>query len=650
MAGAFENQKTGVRILFGVVIAIIAMSMLLYLVPQGPSGVESSGDAVAKVGNESVTLADVNQQLNEIRQRNPIPKQLEGLYARQILNQLVFQKEVEYEAKRQGVTVSDKEVADRIRQYLPTAYNGDTPVAMSDYTAQVQQRFQMTVPVFEALVRSSLVEEKFRKLITDGISVGPAEISQEFRALNEKVKLDYALIKPEDLAAKVTPDEAEIKAYFDQNKAKYQVPEKRVVRYALLDLMQLRQNVPVTDKELEAIYQQNIKQYEVPNRVHAEHILLLTPKGKTDAEVEEIKKKAEDILAQAKKKGANFEALATKYSEDPGSKTKGGDLGWLVQGQTVPEFEKALFSLGKGETSDLVRTQYGFHIIKVLDKESAHTQPFEEVKNSIRTPFMLNKADKLADSQADQISSDIRQSNKISLDDIAQKYHLTTAETRLVSPGEPVLELGNSPEVKDQIFRLRQGELSLPVRTDRGYVVLSLKQVVPSHQGTLEEVRDRIVADLKQQKAIQMAQSKAAELEKRVKAGEKFDAVAKALGLEAKTSDSFARSGNVPGVGSGKQFAAAFSMSPGQVALPISMGPNWVVYQVVEKTEPNPADLDKQKKTITDTLLQTKRSVAFDAFRTALEARMKKSGELKMYPEKMRGFGDLGSPVEAPIS
>lgn len=648
MAGAFENQKTGVRILFGVVIAIIAMSMLLYLVPQGPAGgVESSGDVVAKVGSESVTMADVNQQMNEIRQRNPIPKQLEGLYARQILNQLIFQKEVEYEAKRLAVTVSDKERADRIRQYLPTAYNGDSFVGMDAYASQVRQRFQMSVPVFEELVRSSLVEEKFRKLITDGISVGPAEIAQEFKSQNEKVKLDYALIKPEDLAGKITPDEAEVKASYDQNKSKYQVPEKRVVRYALLDLMQLRQNAPVTDDELKVIYQQNIQQYQVPNRVHAEHILLMTV-GKTDAEVDEIKKKAADILAQTQKKGANFEELAKKYSEDPGSKAKGGDLGWLVQGQTVPEFEKAAFGLGKGETSGLVRTQYGFHIIKVLDKETAHTQPFEEVKNAIRTPYMLSKADKMADAQADQISADIRQSNKLSLDDIAQKYHLTISETRPVSATEPVLELGNSPEVKDQIFHLRQGELGLPARTDRGYVVLSLKQIVPAHQGTLEEVHDKIVADLKQQKSIQMAQSKAAELQKRVKGGEKFEAAAKALGLESKTSDPIARNGSIPGVGSGKQLSAAFSMSSGQVAAPISLGANWVVYQVAEKTEANPADLEKQKKTIADSLLQTKRSVAFDAFRTSLEARMKKDGELKLNQDKMRAFGELGSPLGLP--
>jgi peptidyl-prolyl cis-trans isomerase D len=642
MAGAFENQKTGVRILFGVIIGILALSMLLYLVPQGTTTAETSTDVVATIGDQTVTLAEVHQQLNEIRQRNQIPTQLEGLYARQILNQLVFQKEIEYEAKRLGITVSDKERADRIRQYVPSAFNGDTFVGMDTYQREVQQRFQLTVPVFEDLVKSGLVEEKFRKLITDGISVSPAEIQEEFRIENEKVKLDYVSIKPEDLASKIILDNDQITAYYNQNKSKYVIPEKRVVRYALVDLMQIRQSTPVTDDELKAIYQQNIQQYQVPNRVHAEHILFMTV-GKTDAEVAEIKGKAEDVLAQAKK-GANFEELAKKYSEDPGSKTKNGDLGWLVQGQTVPEFEKAAFSMSKGEVSDLVKTQYGFHIIKVLDKETAHTKTFDEVKDSIRAPYLLQKADQTAGAFADKLSADIRQSNKLTLDEIASKYHLPVSETRPLSSTDPALELGNSKEVRDEITALRPGELSLPVHTDRGYVVLQLKEVLPAHPGTLDEVRDKVLTDLKNQKAEELAKSKADDLVKRVKAGEKFASAAKALGLDGKTSDEFARNGSIAGVGSGRQLGEAFALKVGEVAPPVSLGENWVVYQVAAKTEANPADFEKQKKTITDNLLQQKRSLAFDAFRTALEERLKAEGKLKLMPEKMRGFGGINFP------
>ena len=173
--------------------------------------------------------------------------------------------------------------------------------------------------------------------------------------------------------------------------------------------------------------------------------------GKTPAEVEEIKAKAEDVLKQAKK-GGKFEDLAKKYSEDPGTKDKGGDLGWITQGQTVPEFEKVAFSLPKGEISDLVKTQYGFHIIKVLDKETAHTKTFDEVKDQIRSPMVLQKADRTASDIADKLSAQIRQSNKMSLDDLAKQYHLTVGETRPVSATDPIIELGNSKEVKDAIF------------------------------------------------------------------------------------------------------------------------------------------------------------------------------------------------------
>jgi peptidyl-prolyl cis-trans isomerase D len=643
MAGSSDNrQQLFSRILLGGVVLVLAGGMLLYLVPSMPgTGDAASTDTVAKIGDESVTTDEVRQQLSEIEQRNQVPKQLESLYAQQILKQLIFQKEIEYESKRLGIHVSDQERAERIRQFLPTAYNGDTFVGMDRYAAEVQGRFQMTVPVFEEQIRQGLLLEKFRKLVTDGISVGPNELQDEFRYRNEKIKLDYALIKPEDLAAKINPDEAEIKAAYEKNKSKYLVPEKRVVRYALADVNQIRQSTQVSDDELKVQYQQDIQQYQVPNRVKVDHILLMTV-GKTPAEVEEIHQKAEDVLKQANKKGANFEELAKKYSEDPGTKDKGGDLGWITQGQTVPEFEKVAFSLPKGSISDLVKTQYGFHIIKVLDKETAHTKTFDEVKDSIRAPLMLAKADRQGADIADKLSTAIRQSNKISIDDLAKQFHLTVGETRPVSATEPILELGNSKEVKDAIFGQRTDELSLPIHTDRGYLILSVRGVLPAHQGTLDEVRDRVVADLKQQKSTDIARQKADDLEKRLKSGEKFDTAAKALGLDPKTSDLFARNGSISGAASGKQLSAAFQMKPGDVGPPLNLGTSWFVYRVDEKREPNPADFDKQKKDLTDQVLQTKRNLAFEAFRSSLEARLKREGKLRIMSEKLKGFGDLG--------
>jgi len=639
MAGA-DKSKLGYRILLGAVVLVLGGSMLLYLVPQSPVSGEVSTDTVARIGDESVSVQDVRQQLNQIEQRNPNMKPLEALYAQQILKQLVFQKEIEYEAKRLGITVSDQERADRIRQYVPTAFNAGAFVGMDRYSAEVQARFQLTVPVFEELIRQGLLEEKFRKLVTDGISVGPAELQDEFRYKNEKVKLDYALSKPEDLEARISPDEAEIHSAYEKNKAKYQVPERRVVRYAVVDVNQIRQSLQISDDLLKQQYMASIQQYQVPNRVHVEHILLMTV-GKTDAEVEEIKKKADDVLKQVKR-GGKFEDLAKKYSEDPGSKDKGGDLGWITQGQTVPEFEKAAFSLSPGQVSDLVKSQYGFHIIKVVEKETAHTKPFQEVKDSLRANFVPTQADKQASAIADQMTTAIRQSPRISLDDLAKQFHLTIGETRPVTASDPLLELANSQEAKDAIFRARPDETSLPVRTDRGYVVLSLKSILPAHQGSLEEVRDRVITDLKRAKSTDLAKSKADELIKRVKAGEKFEAAAHALALEPKTSDLVARDGSIPSAASGKQLGAAFNLKTGDVGAPLSLGQNWLVYRLAEKTEANPSDFDKQKKQLTEGLLQSKRSLAFEAFQKTLDNRLKQEGKLKLMPDKLKSFGTFG--------
>jgi len=646
MAGSSDNrQQLFSRILLGMVVLALSGGMLLYLVPTGPGDTQLSSDTVAKVGNQTITVADIRTQLAQIKQRTQVPPMLEPYYMQQILRQTLMEKEMEYEASRLGIRVSNDEIADRIKQILPAAFNGDTPIAPDQYATLVQTRTQMSVADFEEAIRKGMLQEKFQKLVTDGISAGPTELQEEFLYENQKIKLDYAYIKPEDLQAKITLDDAEIKAGYDKNKAKYQIPEKRIVRYAIVDINQIRQNTQITDKQLMDAYKRDTQQYSVPNRVHVEHILLMTV-GKTDAEVDELKKRAEDILSQVKK-GGKFEDLAKKYSEDPGTKDKGGDLGWIIQGQTVPEFEKAAFSLPKGSISDIIKTQYGFHILKILDKETAHTKPFDEVKESIRTPLLLSEADKAAGNIADKMSQAIRQSNKVSLDDLAQQYHLTVGETRPVAATDPLLELGNSTEVKvsDSIFRLRPGELSLPIHTDRGYLVLSLKQVLAAHQGTLEEVRDKVVADLKQEKASLEAHAKADDLAKRVKAGEKFDAAAKALGLEAKTSDPISRSESISNVASGKQLNAAFQSKVGDVGSPLNLGANWLVYKVVDKVEPNPADFEAQKKKITEQVLQNKRSLAFEAFRTALEERLKKENKLQIMPEKLRGASlpnDLG--------
>jgi peptidyl-prolyl cis-trans isomerase D len=640
MPGLFENKQVLTRILIGIFVGLIAISMLLYLVPQGPGTGASSTDTIATVGSQSISLQEVQQQMAQMSQGRQIPKMMEAFYARQILDRLIFDKEIEYEADRLGIRITNEEMATLIKQILPTAFNGDSPVGVDQYAAQVQQRFQMTIPAFETAIKRELLVEKFRKMVTDGISASPAELRDQFSYQNEKVKLDYALIKPEDLEAKINPDEAELKAYYEKNKSRFQEPERRSVRYALIDANKLKQSAQVSDDDLQKQYKDNIAQYQVPNRVHVEHILLFTRGKTTDAQIAEVQHRAEEVLKEVKK-GGKFEDLAKKYSEDTQTKDKGGDLGWITEGQTVAAFEKAAFSTAKGATSDLVKTEYGFHILKILDKETAHTVPFEQVKPQLMVNAKANKGDEEANKIADNVSKEIRKSNKTSLDDLAREFNLDVAETAAVSPTDPLLYFGNAPAVKDEMFRLQQGQVSMPLKTDRGYVILSLKSVVPPHAGTFDEERLKVLDNVKREKAVQLAKSKADELEKRVKSGEKFDAAAKALGVDGKTSDLFARSGSIGGVGSGKQLAAAFQIKQGEVGPTLNLGTNWLVYRVAEKTEPNPDDFEKQKKDLTQQVLQEKRELAFESFRTALDDRLKKEGKLKIMQDKMKNFGDL---------
>jgi len=630
---ALREKKIGVRILLGVVVGVLGLGMLLYLVPQ-QSGNELTGeDVIAQVGNQTITSADVQTQLNRISRNGQIPASILPLYARQMLDQLVFDRSLELEADRLGFRVTDEEHANFLRKLIPTAYAGDTFIGMDKYTTEVQTRFQMTVPEFEAQVKKELLQQKFQQLVTDGITVTEDEVREEYLRGNEKIKIDYVLIKPDDLQSKIDVSDAELAGYFEKNKARYIVPERRTVDYATLDFTQLRQRAQVSEDEEKIFYQQNVESYKVQDRAHVAHILFKTV-GKTDAEVAEIKKKAEDVLNKAKH-GGKFADLAKQYSEDT-TKDKGGDLDWIVRGQTVPEFEAAAFSLPKGAISDLVKTQYGFHIIEVVDRETARTQTFDEVKAAIQAQLQQQKAEQLGETLSAQIAEEIRRSGRVPIDELAKKFNLVRGEAKLVEANQPLPELGNSPAVLDNVFRLRPGDLSAPLRTDRGYVILTVKDIQPAHAASLAEVRDRVLTDFRREKALELAKTRAEELGKRAKSGENLAAAAKALGFDVKTSEPFSRTGSIPEVGSAKQFSAAFKLPVGQMGEPVSLGTNWVVYRVAQHDPINEEDFQKQKAAIEAQALQAKRQAAYELFRSTLETRLRQEGKLHINADNLK--------------
>ena len=417
------QQKLGVRILLGVIVSLLGVGMLLYLVPgQGSTGDVNGADVVAAVGDQSITIGDVRNQLTRVTQSQQVPAALQPLYVQQILRDLIFQKELELEAKDLGISVSDQERADRIRLVIPTAFVGNAFVGDDAYAQQVSERTGgMGVPEFEQEVGQQLLTEKFQAMVTDGVNVTPAEIEQEFRRRNDKIKVDYLVIKPDELQSKINPTDAELSAYFDQNKGRYAIQETRVLSYALLDLDKLKASEKISDADVMQYYTQNQDKYKLEDRVHVAHILFKTV-GKTDAETQELVTKAADVDKKAMAPGANFGVLAMQYSDDT-TKDKGGDLDWIVRGQTVPEFEKVAFSLPKNGVSDVVKTAYGLEIIKVLDRQTARTQTVDEVRPQIMAALQSAKADMDAQMISGQVADEIRRSGKVPLNDLAMEIH-----------------------------------------------------------------------------------------------------------------------------------------------------------------------------------------------------------------------------------
>ena len=639
MLDALREKKIGVRILLGIIVGILGIGMLLYLVPQQSGNELTAADVVAQIGNQTITTADVQSQLNRISRNGQIPAGLLPLYAKQVLDQLIYERSLALEADRLGMRVTDEEHADLLRKLVPAAYSGDTFIGMDKYTTEVQTRFQMDVPEFESEVKKELLQQKFQQLVTDGVTVSEDEVREEYRRGNEKIKIDYVVIKPEALQSKIEASDAELAAYFEKNKARYVVPERRNVDYAILDFAQLRQRAQVSEDGEKIYYQQHVDTYKLEDRAHVAHILFKTV-GKTDAEVAEIKKKVEDVLNKAKH-GGKFADLAKQYSEDT-TKDKGGDLDWIVRGQTVPEFESVAFSLPKGAISDLVKTQYGFHIIEIIDRQTARTQTFDEVKAAIQAQLQQEKAEQLGETLSAQIADEIRRSGRIPINELAKKFSLTAGEAKLVEANQPLPELGNSPAVLDNVFRLRAGDLSAPLRTDRGYVVLTIKDIQPTHPAALAEVRDRVLGDYRHEKALDLAKTRADELAKRAKSGENLAAAAKALGFEVKTSDPFSRTGSIPDAGSAKQFAAAFNLPIGQAGDPVFLGTNWVVYRLAQHDPINQDDFAKQRAAIETQALQAKRQAAYELFRSSLEERLRQEGKLHINQDNVKRVATTG--------
>jgi peptidyl-prolyl cis-trans isomerase D len=601
-------------------LAIVVLAFILLYIPSflGNRSQFSSSEVVAKVEGHEITAGEFRKayqaQLRAYRGAyggkisEQILKQL-GI-DQQILQQLVDERAALAEARRRGITVTDDEVAQRILT-LPAFQENGRFIGEARYRQILgMQQPPLTPEEFEDQVRKSFVIGKLRSALTDWVTVSDADVQAEYNRRNGKVKLEVVPILADKFRNQVQASDAEVAAYFDAHKADYKVGEKRRARYLLVDVDAMRSRVVVTPREIERFYNENIEMYSTPEQVRASHILLKAGEGKDEAAV---KAKAEEVLKEAKAPGADFAALAKKYSGDEATAKNGGDLDYFSRGRMVPEFDQVAFSLEPGQISDLVKTEYGYHIIKVTDKKPATTKTPDEVRPQIVDQLTWERAQTKASQLADTLEKEIRK--PADLDKAARDNGLKVQESGYVTRDEPIMAIGASPEISAEIFSLADGQVSGALRTQRGYAFVTVTGKQAPHAPTLDEVRDKVRDDLSRQKAFDIAQQKASQVAAEVKSGADMQKAAKSAGLEAKTTELIPRESPIPDVGISPQVdAVAFSLPQGVVSQPIRTDNAIVVVRVVDKKEPTPAEYAADKEKTRDDLVNERRNRFFSAY------------------------------------
>jgi peptidyl-prolyl cis-trans isomerase D len=629
------------------ILLVICVAMTWYLVPaftgQG-TGVTNNNSVVATVAGEEVTPEAVRKEAQrQLEQQFPKggaqARALLPFFSSRAAQNLIQQKVMLVEANRLGLRATDDDVRDFLQHQLGSElFPGGKFVGEAAYEDFASAR-GFSVVQLEQAIKDQIRMQKLEALITAPASVTDAAVRQAFEKQNTKIKFDYAVIKKDDILKSLHPTEAELQAYYDRNKQTYvnSIPEKRQLKYVVLDNARMLAQTQVTQQDIESYYDQHRDEYRVPEQVNVRHILIKTPlpgpDGKLDQKaVDAAQAKAEDVLKQVKA-GGNFAELAKKYSDDPGSAKEGGSLGWIGRGRTVPEFEKAAFSLPKGGTSDLVKSSYGFHIIHVEDKQDAHMKSLAEVKDQIEPIIKQQKAAQAGQKAADDLVSQARSQG---LEKAAAAKGLQVITTDFVTSHDTLPGIGNDQQFMSAAFAQEKDAPPDLAGLHSGFAIYQVTGVKPPSTPTFAEIRDRVETEFKNERAAQVLTQKTRELSDRAKADHDLKKAAKEAGAQIKSSDFVAPDGQVPEIGSMSGPASvAFTLKPGEISGPIDNGNTGAVLSVVDRQAPTEQDFAAKKDQVREGLVQQKQQELFGLFLSSLHDKMQKSGEIKINQKEM---------------
>jgi peptidyl-prolyl cis-trans isomerase D len=607
---------------------IVCVAMVIFFIPnfvRDPSGSISASGAVAVVEGREIRGDEFQRTYQAQIQayRSAYGAQMSDQLLRQlgveqqILQQMVDERAALAEADRLAVRVSDDEVKQRILA-IPSFQENGAFIGEQRYRQILSmQRPPMTPSDFEDAVRRSLVVEKLRASLTEWLSIPDKELEQEYRRRNDKVKLAVVSFPNDSFRPDVSATDAEITAHFEAHKEDFRIPEKRKIRYVLVDVEAIRSKTVVPAADIERAYNDRITEYTTPEQVRASHILLKT-EGKDEAAV---RAQAEDVLKKAKA-GGDFAALAKQYSQDEGSAPNGGDLDYFGRGRMVPEFDAAVFAMEPGQISDLVKTSFGFDIIKLVDKKTGNTRPLEEVRPQLQDQLSIERAQTQASTLADSLRTRITKASD--LDTIAKEQGFAVQESDWFARDEPVLGLGASPELGVRTFAMNQGDVAGPIQTGRGFVFASLVAKQDAYVPKVEEVKERVRDEVVRNKAKEFGLKKANEVAAKLKGAADFEKAVQAAGFKAQTTEMITRDSPIPDLGMAPEVTdAAFALAPGTVSQPIATDTGSAVIKVLEKQEVTPQELAANKQKFRDDLLADRRNRFFAAYMTKAKQKMR---------------------------
>ena len=655
MIRLFQQDNRATKVIFGVIIGGAILAMVVTLVP----GIFDSGTATnspnyatvrgpnwfSRVSGDSTTItnAEVENTARGMLRQNQLPEQYLPFVLTRAGQQQVERVVLVREADHLGLQVSNEDLRRELQsgpmsQYL---FPGGQFIGTEKYENFVQQFFGISVVQFETEVKQDLELQRLEALVTGGVTVSEGAAREAYLKQGEKVKFDYAVLSASDLKKNINPNDGELEQFFKANAARYAtaIPETRKIQFFSVENANLPGGAPkATDAEVQAYYNAHAADYQVPEEVKTRHILLTVPKGadaKTDAAA---KAKAQDLLAKIKG-GANFADLAKANSDDPGSKAQGGELPMIPTSNLDPAYAKAAMALNPGQTSDVVRSQFGYHIIQTEQKQAAHTKTLAEVKDEISGKLSTQRFAAAQSAFANQLAAEAKSKG---MDATAKAHSLQLVTNDFVGRDGSIPSLPDSASLLSSAFAASKGAAPQAASTGEGYAIFQVVGVQAAHAPSFADWKSHVLEDYREQQAPALLNAQLKKLDDRAKQLNDLHKAAAEMNVPVKTSDLVGHDGQVQDLGSLSGDAAQiFTLAKGGISGPINEGPNGAVAQVVDKQQPTPEDITQHLATTRDKLVDVQRNEVFNVFAGTLMDRYERAGAI-IYSRKQTGL-PLGS-------